>query len=214
MKLYAVRKGRKPGIYKTWAEAEAQVKGYSGAIFRSFSNKEDAQAFLDDVQKPAEDVDYAAKIFTDGGTRNHGNYRGGHVLATDKAAWAYLIQYQGQEISDSGGEFGATNNQMEQQALIEVLKKLIELNLNHENLLFTLDSHYVMDPIVSKRLNEWQSLGWRRPGGELKNADRWQQIAKLLSNFDHADFAWTHGHQGNYGNEFVDTKLNHYMDKM
>lgn len=28
--FYAVRVGRKPGIYTTWAEAEAQVKGFVG----------------------------------------------------------------------------------------------------------------------------------------------------------------------------------------
>jgi viroplasmin and RNaseH domain-containing protein len=28
--FYAVRVGRNPGIYTTWAEAEAQVKGFVG----------------------------------------------------------------------------------------------------------------------------------------------------------------------------------------
>ena len=30
-KIYAVRKGRNPGIYDVWAETEQQVKGFSGA---------------------------------------------------------------------------------------------------------------------------------------------------------------------------------------
>ncbi|SFA90892.1 MULTISPECIES: viroplasmin family protein [unclassified Bacillus (in: firmicutes)] len=45
-KFYVVWSGRKPGIYKTWAECEAQTKGYQGARFKSFpSQKEAEEAF-------------------------------------------------------------------------------------------------------------------------------------------------------------------------
>ena len=43
---YAVRVGREPGIYNTWAETEAQVKGYPGAIHKKFNKKEDAEQFM------------------------------------------------------------------------------------------------------------------------------------------------------------------------
>lgn len=45
-KFYAVRAGITPGIYETWAEAEAQVKGFQGAEFKSFSAKSDAEVFM------------------------------------------------------------------------------------------------------------------------------------------------------------------------
>lgn len=43
-KIYAVRKGRIPGIYEVWSDTEQQVKGFSGAEYRSFmymTEKED-----------------------------------------------------------------------------------------------------------------------------------------------------------------------------
>ena len=46
-KWYAVQAGRKPGIYTTWADCEAQVKGFGGAIYKSFTSLEEAQAFLE-----------------------------------------------------------------------------------------------------------------------------------------------------------------------
>lgn len=46
MKFYAVKIGKNPGIYNTWSECELQVKGFSGAIYKSFLNKEDAEKFL------------------------------------------------------------------------------------------------------------------------------------------------------------------------
>ncbi len=43
-KYYVIWKGRKPGIYITWAECEAQVKGFAGAEYKSFPNREMAEA--------------------------------------------------------------------------------------------------------------------------------------------------------------------------
>lgn len=45
-KYYAVKKGRKVGIYQTWNECKAMVDGFSGAIYKSFPNLADAEAFL------------------------------------------------------------------------------------------------------------------------------------------------------------------------
>jgi Caulimovirus viroplasmin len=39
-KVYAVRKGVRPGVYSTWAECEAQVRGVSGASFKSFPTRQ------------------------------------------------------------------------------------------------------------------------------------------------------------------------------
>lgn len=45
-KYYAVRIGKKPGIYQTWNECKAMVDGYSGAVYKSFTNLAEAEAFL------------------------------------------------------------------------------------------------------------------------------------------------------------------------
>ena len=44
-KYYAVRTGRKTGVFMTWAECQKQVTGFSGAEFKSFPTLEEAQAF-------------------------------------------------------------------------------------------------------------------------------------------------------------------------
>ncbi|WP_075620396.1 viroplasmin family protein [Paenisporosarcina indica] len=45
-KFYAVKSGRKAGIFTTWAECEQQVKGFSGARYKSFATKGEAEEFL------------------------------------------------------------------------------------------------------------------------------------------------------------------------
>lgn len=45
-KYYAVKVGKTPGIYSTWAECKIQVEGVSGAIYKSFSTLKDAEQFM------------------------------------------------------------------------------------------------------------------------------------------------------------------------
>ena len=45
-KWYAVQRGRRVGIYRTWTECEAQVKGYRGAVYKSFATEEEARLFI------------------------------------------------------------------------------------------------------------------------------------------------------------------------
>lgn len=46
-KYYAVRKGRKTGILKTWAECQESIKGYSSAEYKSFESISQAEAYFD-----------------------------------------------------------------------------------------------------------------------------------------------------------------------
>lgn len=47
MKWYAVAKGRGgPAIYASWDECKAQTLGFSGAIYKSFKTREEAQSFI------------------------------------------------------------------------------------------------------------------------------------------------------------------------
>lgn len=45
---YAVKTGNAPGVYETWGECEAQVKGFSGAKYKKFSTYEEALDFIED----------------------------------------------------------------------------------------------------------------------------------------------------------------------
>jgi len=41
-KYYVVWKGVNPGVYSSWTECQLQIKGYDGAIYKSFESKEEA----------------------------------------------------------------------------------------------------------------------------------------------------------------------------
>lgn len=81
--FYAVQKGRIPGVYLTWPECQACIKGISGAVYQKFAVKADAEAFValnpvtvsvPSVKKQTFQTDSAADIYvyTDGACSNNG----------------------------------------------------------------------------------------------------------------------------------------------
>lgn len=218
-KLYAVKKGRKIGVFGNWAECQKQIQGFSGAQFKSFNSEVEAKEYIagkssanleNNSSKPKPQI----IVFTDGGSRNHGNTAGNHVKSDDKAAWAYLINGQTGQHSDSGGEYGATNNRMEIMAFIKSLKWLLENHLENESIGYVSDSRYVLNAIEKDWITGWKKRGWKRSAGELKNAELWQELDQLLQHFTKIQYGWTKGHANNKGNIFVDELLNRTMDEM
>lgn len=45
MKYYAVKNGRKTGIYTSWEDTEKLVKGYPDAKYKSFKTRKDAEVW-------------------------------------------------------------------------------------------------------------------------------------------------------------------------
>ena len=66
MKYYAVKKGRNPGIYTSWDSCLEEVKGYSGAIYKSFKTLEDANEFMTGIKEEIEIGPNSAIAYVDG----------------------------------------------------------------------------------------------------------------------------------------------------
>jgi hypothetical protein len=45
-KWYAVRRGRRPGMFSSWEECSAQVTGFRHAEFKSFKSRAEAESYL------------------------------------------------------------------------------------------------------------------------------------------------------------------------
>lgn len=126
-KYYAVKKGKSPGIYLTWDECKAQVDGFSGAIYKSFKTKEEAESFIDGgdsggvIPSSEKNTVYA---FVDGSynvaTGVYGY--GGFLVCNDKK---YTLQGSGKD-NEMSGMRNVAGEILGSQAAIE---KAIELKL-------------------------------------------------------------------------------------
>ena len=217
-KIYAVRQGRKTGLFNTWADCEAQVKGYAGASYKGFTNVNEAMVWLQDgaaqlelfaeprVVRPARraaaiasrkdepvavPADYV--IYTDGSCLRNPDGPGG---------WAAVIMDARQEklAELHDGNPSTTNNRMELSAAIAALDfvqpgKLVDL--------YT-DSQYLKNAFTKRWLENWKRRGWKTAaGGAVKNQDLWQKLDRLFSTRQ-VRFHWVKGHVGIEHNERCD----------
>lgn len=162
-------------------------------------------------------------IFSDGGTRVHGNKRGQHTKKTDLCAYAYLVEfprYPGKVLVDSQAYQGYTNNQMELSGIIfalnQVLKTMPPSSIYRIPFLAVLDSQYIVNAFNNKWLLKWKNQGFKY----RKNAKYWKLLYALSRPFKYLSFKWVRGHQDNktdvyhQGNCFCDHHLNQEMDKL
>ena len=64
MKYYAVKKGRKTGIFNSWEECKEQTHEFIGSEFKSFPTLEEAESYLNPTEKEIDDN--IPKAYVDG----------------------------------------------------------------------------------------------------------------------------------------------------
>ncbi len=208
-KYYAVAKGRKPGIYEQWygdQGAEAQVKGFTGAVFKGFATRHEAQTWLKrpEAPKPAMASRPAVSkekappsprtgdvvLYTDGACRNNPGPGGFGVVRWDENGRTEF----------SGGFRLTTNNRMELMACIVGLSGLEKKS----SVTLYSDSQYVVNGINKGWAKSWRSRGWKKSDGQdAINPDLWARLLELFE-FHDVRFIWVRGHAGNTENECCD----------
>ncbi len=115
--------------------------------------------------------------------------------------WAFVVTENGAIIhSESGSDETTTNNRMEMQAVIAVLRWM--QSSGYAAAQVHSDSQYCV-----KGTNEWRH-GWARKNwmrGEnlIPNADLWQQMSAIIDAVS-VSLNWVRGHSGIPGNEAAD----------
>ena len=204
-KFYAVKRGRKTGLYTVWAECAAQVKGFQGAVYKGFMTEEEARAWLggadarteqpraaaEMAEPSAPDADYI--IHTDGSCLRNPGGAGG---------WAAVIETTatGAVEEKSGGAPETTNNRMEMTAALMALRAVPE---GARVALYT-DSQYLKNAFTKFWLPAWKKRGWKKADGEpVLNQDLWVQLDAAFA-ARQVQFHWVKGHAGNPRNERCD----------
>ena len=94
MKYYAVKKGRNPGIYTSWDSCLKEVIGYSGAIYKSFKTKEEAETYMTGEEKQIEVGANSVIAYVDGSYNQKLKvYGSGVVYITDDKELKLMKSY-------------------------------------------------------------------------------------------------------------------------
>lgn len=154
--FYVVLKGRKPGIYNSWPECEAQVKGFSGASYKGVSTYDQAYELFHGVKpkkndpilkKQNLDTTFATErcIYVDAACSGN----------PGPAEFRYLWSDTGEVIYHSS-KFNATNNIAEFLGIVDALMFVKENNLDVD--IFT-DSKSGLSWVFNKKIKtsyEWE----------------------------------------------------------
>lgn len=101
-KFYAVKAGRIPGVYETWAECQKQTGGFSGAVFKSFATRQEAEAFIAQAGDAAgTDGQGSLRESGDGqetGTQAFAYVDGSYDAATGAFSYGMVFFHNGQEL--------------------------------------------------------------------------------------------------------------------
>lgn len=213
-KIYAVAKGRKPGIYLAWYGvngAEAQVKGLPDAVYRGFASLEEAQAWLD-AHTAAPSVPEATSAATTPSAEGRAASTSASLpevtIYTDGACvgnpgpggYGVVLMYRDYRKELSGGYRLTTNNRMEIMAAIEGLKALKQPC----RVILYSDSEYLVNAMTKGWVERWRSRGWMRTAKEpALNADLWEELYQLCQRH-RVEFRWVRGHTGVPDNERCD----------
>ena len=204
-KFYAVKRGRKTGLYTVWAECAAQVKGFQGAVYKGFMTEEEARAWLGGADARTEQPRVAAEmaapsapdadyiIHTDGSCLRNPGGAGGWAAVIETAATGAVEE-------KSGGAPETTNNRMELTAALMALSAVPE---GARVALYT-DSQYLKNAFTKFWLPAWKKRGWKKADGEpVLNQDLWVQLDAAFA-ARQVQFHWVKGHAGNPRNERCD----------
>jgi ribonuclease HI len=182
-KYYAVRIGRKPGIYYSWPECKSQIQNFPGAIYKSFRNLSDAKEFIKITEKKS--INNSSYAYVDGSFNIFTKYYGygGFIMHNNQK---YIIQGKGNapnlvEMRNVAGEIIGCQ---------EACKKAIQLGIRDIDIFYDYAG-----------IKEWATGSWDRKKEETKQYYYFMQSIKPILNIN---FRKVEGHSGNEGNDEAD----------
>ena len=104
-KFYAVRQGSDgPAVYDTWDQCRARVQGFSGAVYKSFPTRAEAEAFIaggEAVSGDAAPPEGAAVAYVDGSFDGKtGDFSCGAVLLWNGEQVEFSQRFEDRELSE------------------------------------------------------------------------------------------------------------------
>ncbi|HPZ29791.1 MAG TPA: ribonuclease H family protein [Defluviitoga sp.] len=184
-KYYAVKKGRKTGIFETWEECKNQVYGFPNSEFKSFKTKEEAVAFLTGSNTSEQYPAGTLIAYVDGSYEHKTKiYGSGIVFLENDSKKTYSFAGNNPEYAKSrniAGEISAAIYVME-YAESNKYEKLI---INHD---------YI-------GLEKWAKGDWKT---NKKVTIAYKNCYDIFSKLLIIEFVWVKSHSGDHYNDLAD----------
>lgn len=187
-KYYSVKKGRVPGIFDKWEDCLKQVKGYSGALYKSFSTYSDALEFLDETienNSPKENLNKTVTAYVDGSYSD--KYK--------KYSYGCIILSANEVIELSGS--GNNENYLSMRNVAgELLGSIKSIEWAYENDYDSIIIHHDYDGI-----EKWANGTWK---ANKQGTKEYIDFINKFRNYLKINFKKVKAHSGDFYNEKAD----------
>ena len=183
MKFYAVRVGKKTGIFPTWEECREQVEGFYGAEYKSFSTKEDALNYLNNINT-TNNVE-GTIAYVDGSFKEETNeYSFGVVLLHEGKEYHFKKSFLSDELSSMRNVAGE----------IKAAGFIILYCLNRGIEKLTIYHDY-------EGISKWYQNEWK---ANLYGTKKYQEFANEVKGQIDVNFVKVKSHSNDYYNDLAD----------
>ncbi|ATZ18948.1 ribonuclease H [Williamsoniiplasma somnilux] len=199
-KFYAIRVGKRTGVFDDWDFVKKQVNNHPGAEYKSFSNPKDAWDFVRSDVNSLKNIDkslpspdtvmslkdlVSAVAYTDGSFDPLTNtYSYGVVILWKNRTFKISKRFDNPrdlELRNVAGELEGAKRAMR----FAQVNKIQYLKLYHD-----------YEGISAWGDNEWKA--------NLPLTQEYKEFVKCIRKTVNVDFVWVKGHSGDYYNEMVD----------
>lgn len=190
-KYYAVKNGYHTGIFRTWDECKKEVEGYSGAEYKSFTNRSDAEAYLGYCN------DYMQLTFDlMSGSDAVAYVDGSYNIETGEYAYGAVVFHNGEELTFSGKFFDEELSLMRNVAG-EIAGAMYVMKYCTENSISHLDLYYDYEGI-----EKWCTGVWKtNKDGTIAYKEYYDSIKDKVN----VRFHKVKGHSGDKYNDMADS---------
>lgn len=197
-KFYAVKQGRKTGMFLTWDDCKKQVMGYPGAIYKSFGTKEEAEEYLgitaDGTSKNA-DTDRENKEYSIAEDAVEIYVDGSYHAATKEFSYGMVVLIDGKEEKFS--------HKMTDSELAQMRNVAGEIKGSEAAMQYALD-HEIPSIIIYhdyQGIASWCNGDWKaNKPGTIAYRDFYRQASQKVN----IQFRKVKGHSNNKYNDMVD----------
>ncbi|GMF42513.1 unnamed protein product [Phytophthora fragariaefolia] len=189
---YAVAKGRKTGVFRTWNEAKKQVENMVSAKFKKFPTKEQAETFVNQhaVATKGQPGDPDPKdpntlvAFCDGSALENGRQG-------CRAGYACIFPHNKDwNVAKQLVEERATNNRAEYMAALEAMKRANMEDPEGSRVLFIFSDSMLLIRSMTEWVGTWQKNNWKKSDGlDVQNRDL---LELLMTEKGKRRIRWTH----------------------
>lgn len=192
-KFYAIKIGKKTGVFDNWNDTKLQVEGHPNAKYKSFNNPKDAWDFVHGTEEVMKNVpnplnlinELSAVAYTDGSfNETNSTYSYGAVVLWKNRTFQMSKRFANERdvpLRNVAGELEGAKKAMK----FAQLNKIEFLTLYHD-----------YEGVAAWALGHWKA--------NLPLTQEYKIFIEDIKKTVHLEFIWVKGHSGDYYNDMVD----------